>query len=83
MFVRWQRYHGSFRAAGMPPSTSGRMPDATSIRTALIKDGKAYGQAGGWVNDSTPTAVLGDHQQIHGHAEGEGEGGGVCGAQKN
>ena len=28
-----------------------------TIRTALIKDGKAYVQAGGgWVNDSTPEA---------------------------
>jgi len=27
------------------------------LRTALIKDGKAYVQAGGgWVNDSTPEA---------------------------
>ena len=28
-----------------------------TIRTALVKDGKAYVQAGGgWVNDSTPEA---------------------------
>jgi len=34
-----------------------RMDCCITIRTALIKDGTAYVQAGGgWVNDSTPEA---------------------------
>jgi anthranilate synthase component 1 len=36
-------------------SFSGNLDTCITIRTALIKDGKAYVQAGGgWVNDSTP-----------------------------
>jgi anthranilate synthase component I len=30
--------------------------DHRTIRTALLKDGKACVQAGGWVNDSEPEA---------------------------
>src|SRR5438132_7001808 len=38
-------------------SFSGNLDCCITIRTALIKDGKAYIQAGGgWVNDSTPEA---------------------------
>jgi anthranilate synthase component 1 len=38
-------------------SFSGNLDCCITIRTALIKDGKAYVQAGGgWVNDSTPEA---------------------------
>ncbi len=36
-------------------SFNGNLDCCITIRTALIKDGKAYVQAGGgWVNDSTP-----------------------------
>jgi anthranilate synthase component 1 len=36
-------------------SFSGNLDTCITLRTALIKDGKAYVQAGGgWVNDSTP-----------------------------
>ena len=36
-------------------SFSGNLDCCITIRTALIKDGRAYVQAGGgWVNDSTP-----------------------------
>jgi anthranilate synthase component 1 len=36
-------------------SFNGNMDFCITIRTALIKDGKAFVQAGGgWVNDSTP-----------------------------
>ena len=38
-------------------SFNGNLDTCITIRTALIKDGKAYVQAGGgWVNDSTPDA---------------------------
>jgi len=38
-------------------SFNGNLDTCITIRTALIKDGKAYIQAGGgWVNDSTPEA---------------------------
>jgi anthranilate synthase component 1 len=38
-------------------SFNGNLDCCITIRTALIKDGKAYVQAGGgWVNDSTPEA---------------------------
>ena len=38
-------------------SFSGNLDCAITIRTALLKDGKAYVQAGGgWVNDSVPEA---------------------------
>ena len=36
-------------------SFNGNLDTCITIRTALLKDGKAYVQAGGgWVNDSTP-----------------------------
>ena len=36
-------------------ASASQPPACITIRTALIKDGKAYVQAGGgWVNDSTP-----------------------------
>jgi anthranilate synthase component 1 len=36
---------------------NGNADHCITIRTALVKDGKAYVQAGGgWVNDSTPEA---------------------------
>jgi anthranilate synthase component 1 len=42
-------------------SFSGNLDCCITIRTALIKDGKAYVQAGGgWVNDSTPES---EHQE--------------------
>jgi anthranilate synthase component 1 len=42
-------------------SFTGNVDGCITIRTALIKDGKAYVQAGGgWVNDSTPEA---EHQE--------------------
>jgi len=38
-------------------SFNGNLDTCITIRTALVKDGKAYVQAGGgWVNDSTPEA---------------------------
>ena len=38
-------------------SFSGNLDCCITIRTALLKDGKAYVQAGGgWVNDSEPEA---------------------------
>jgi len=38
-------------------SFNGNLDCCITIRTALVKDGKAYVQAGGgWVNDSTPEA---------------------------
>lgn len=38
-------------------SFNGNLDSCITIRTALVKDGKAYIQAGGgWVNDSTPEA---------------------------
>ena len=38
-------------------SFNGNLDTCITIRTALIKDGKAYVQVGGgWVNDSTPEA---------------------------
>ena len=38
-------------------SFSGNLDTCITIRTALLKDGKAYVQAGGgWVNDSEPEA---------------------------
>jgi anthranilate synthase component 1 len=38
-------------------SFNGNLDTCITIRTALVKDGKAYVQAGGgWVNDSTPDA---------------------------
>ena len=40
-------------------SFNGNLDCCITIRTALLKDGKAYVQAGGgWVNDSTPEAEL-------------------------
>ena len=42
-------------------SFNGNLDCCITIRTALLKDGKAYVQAGGgWVNDSTPEA---EHQE--------------------
>jgi anthranilate synthase component 1 len=42
-------------------SFNGNLDTCITIRTALIKDGKAYVQAGGgWVNDSTPN---GEYQE--------------------
>jgi anthranilate synthase component 1 len=42
-------------------SFNGNLDCCITIRTALLKDGKAYVQAGGgWVNDSTPE---GEHQE--------------------
>ena len=42
-------------------SFNGNLDTCITIRTALIKDGKAYIQAGGgWVNDSVPEA---EHQE--------------------
>ena len=42
-------------------SFNGNLDCCITIRTALVKDGKAYIQAGGgWVNDSTPE---GEHQE--------------------
>jgi anthranilate synthase component 1 len=42
-------------------SFNGNLDCCITIRTALLKDGKAYVQAGGgWVNDSTPDA---EHQE--------------------
>ena len=36
-------------------SSNGNLDTCITIRTALLKDGKAYVQAGGgWVNDSEP-----------------------------
>src|ERR1043165_8484408 len=38
-------------------SFTGNLDTCITIRTALLKEGKAYVQAGGgWVNDSTPEA---------------------------
>ena len=38
-------------------SFNGNLDTCITIRTALLKDGKAYVQAGGgWVNDSVPEA---------------------------
>jgi anthranilate synthase component 1 len=38
-------------------SFNGNLDCCITIRTALIKDGRVYVQAGGgWVNDSTPEA---------------------------
>ena len=38
-------------------SFNGNLDTCITIRTALLKDGKAYVQAGGgWVNDSEPEA---------------------------
>ena len=42
-------------------SFNGNLDCCITIRTALIKDGRAYIQAGGgWVNDSTPDAEFDD-----------------------
>ena len=59
-------------------SFSGNLDCCITIRTALLKDGQAYVQAGGgWVNDSTPEArISGDCQQSQGHAQSRGHGGG-------
>ena len=41
----------------LTPALSHPMGEGESFRTALLKDGKAYVQAGGgWVNDSEPEA---------------------------
>jgi len=43
-------------------SFNGNLDTCITIRTAVLKDGKAYVQAGGgWVNDSTPE---GEFQEI-------------------
>ena len=61
-------------------SFNGNLDTCITIRTALIKDGKAYVQAGGgWVNDSTPEGEFQEtRQQIHGHAQSRGDGGTFC-----
>ncbi len=49
-------------------SFNGNLDCCITIRTALIKDGKAYVQAGGgWVNDSTPE---GEYQETVNKAKG-------------
>ena len=61
-------------------SFNGNLDCCITIRTALLKDGKAYVQAGGgWVNDSTPEArIPGDGEQGQGDAQGRGVGGELC-----
>jgi anthranilate synthase component 1 len=50
-----QTTRGSYGGAVGYFSFNGNLDTCITIRTALIKDGKAYVQAGGgWVNDSTP-----------------------------
>jgi anthranilate synthase component I len=52
-----QTTRGSYGGAVGYFSFNGNLDTCITIRTALIKDGKAYVQAGGgWVNDSTPDA---------------------------
>ena len=52
-----QTTRGSYGGAVGYFSFNGNLDTCITIRTALIKDGKAYVQAGGgWVNDSTPEA---------------------------
>jgi anthranilate synthase component 1 len=50
-----QTTRGTYAGAVGYFSFNGNLDTCITIRTALIKDGKAYVQAGGgWVNDSTP-----------------------------
>ena len=50
-----QTTRGTYAGAGGYFSFNGNLDTCITIRTALIKDGRAYVQAGGgWVNDSTP-----------------------------
>jgi anthranilate synthase component 1 len=50
-----QTTRGTYAGAVGYFSFNGNLDTCIAIRTALIKDGKAYVQAGGgWVNDSTP-----------------------------
>jgi anthranilate synthase component 1 len=50
-----QATRGTYAGAVGYFSFNGNLDTCITIRTALIKDGKAYVQAGGgWVNDSTP-----------------------------
>jgi hypothetical protein len=58
-------------------SFNGNLDCCITIRTALLKDGKAYVQAGGgWVNDSDARGgISGDRQQSQSHAQGRGHGG--------
>jgi hypothetical protein len=58
-------------------SFNGNLDTCITIRTALLKDGKAYVQAGGgWVNDSTPEGrISGNREQIQSHAQSRGDGG--------
>jgi anthranilate synthase component 1 len=52
-----QTTRGTYGGAVGYFSFNGNLDTCITIRTALIKDGKAYVQAGGgWVNDSTPDA---------------------------
>ena len=49
--------HGPYGGCVGYFSFNGNLDTCITIRTALLKDGKAYVQAGGgWVNDSTPEA---------------------------
>jgi anthranilate synthase component 1 len=50
-----QTTRGTYAGAVGYFSFNGNLDTCITIRTALIKDGQAYVQAGGgWVNDSTP-----------------------------
>ena len=48
-------FNGNLKMRTLTPTLSHRMGEGEFFRTALLKDGKAYVQAGGgWVNDSEP-----------------------------
>jgi len=56
-------------------SFNGNLDTCITIRTALLKDGKAYVQAGGgWVNDSEPENEFQETVTNPSHAEGDCDG---------
>jgi len=61
-------------------SFNGNLDTCITIRTTLLKDGKAYVQAGSsWVNDSEPESrISGNSEQEQGDAQSRGAGGEVC-----
>ena len=54
-------------------SFNGNLDTCITIRTALLKDGKAYVKpGGGWVNDSVPeNEFSGNGEQIQGDAQSQ------------
>jgi hypothetical protein len=66
-------------------SFNGNLDTCITIRTALLKDGKAYVQAGGGLGERlrTRSGISGNGEQEQSHAQSRGAGGDVCEDEMN